>query len=154
MINIKLVERIIKKNLVKTLPERLFKLFEIFKIVLAQWGFLGDSEFAHDSRKLFQYMQGKRFIEKLTRQLYSYRNSEAEFDNYGNNTYFNHNESATSNYSYCNKHNEKFSYANYLNSYRLSLCDFIQYPSHDSMDIMVYTNNRDAVIISTSLTSL
>lgn len=131
--------------------DKVFRFFETFNLVLAQWKFLGDSEFANDSKKLYEYMQEKRYM--LMKQLYTYRNSEREFDKSGESNDENRYIHLAKHSKECAKNDVKFSYSNYLNQYRISVCDFVEYPPHDFMDIMVYTNNRDAVIISTSLTS-
>lgn len=153
MTYVKLIERLMTEdqNILRKFSRKILRSFEIFKIVLAHWRFLGDSKFAHDSKEMYEYMQGNRFILKLKKLLYTYRHSETEFDRDLNNTDENRYMNLTKASSNCK--DGLVSFINYLNKYRMSLCDFIDYPLHDSMDIMVYTHNRDAVIISTSLTS-
>lgn len=139
-------------NLLKNFSETTFRLMEIYKYVLAQWRFMGDSTQEAESKKLYEFMQTPRYMEKAMKQIFKYRPSEEQFDKYDDegisplevNTIF----------RYCQDlPDDKFSFNKYENFYRFSVCDLVEFKKHSSMDIIVFTRNYDAVVISTSLTS-
>lgn len=140
------------KAVVKNLSETIFRLMEIFKFVMGQWRFLGDSAQEGESKKLYEYMQEPRFIEKANKQIFSYRPSEEQFDKYENEQIPPLDTLRIFRDCLDNTTDFKFSFNYYENYYRFSACDLVEFKEHNSMDIMVFTNN-DAVIISTSLTS-
>lgn len=130
-----------------------FRMSEVYKMVLAQWRFMGDSVQEGESRKLYSYMQDPRFIERVMRDIYSYRPSESQFDSYEKNFIPEHYLEKIFKTCEDNITTDPFIFNNYQNNYRLSICDFVEFEKHDSMDIIVFDKNFDTVVISTSLTS-
>lgn len=126
---------------------------EVYKFVLGQWRFLGDTSQEAESKKLYEYMESPKYIEQFRKQIFGYRPSEEQFDNYENEEIPQLDYKQIFRDCLDNITEDKFSFNQYANYYRFSLCDLIEFKKHTSMDIIVSSKNRDAVIISTSLTS-
>lgn len=146
MTYLNIMDSIFRNNnaLITSFSGTIFQLMEIYKFVLGQWRFLGDSTQEGESKKLYEHMQNPRFLEIAKKQIFGYRPSEEQFDKYDREElppleYYNI-------YRECrdNVTEDKFSFNKYQ-YYRFSACDLFEFKKHSSMDIMV-TKNYDAVI--------
>lgn len=133
-----------------------FQLMEIYRMVLGHWRYFGDSEWDGESKKIFEFMQSPKFKKKTSKWIYYYRNSEEEFDSYVDksvpkiemiNMLIDCKENLTT-------RTEKFVFNKYMNTFRASHCDLVEFKTHNSLDIIVVTSNGNAVTISSSLTSM
>lgn len=120
---------------------------------MGQWRFLGDVTQEGESKKLYDYMQETRYIEKVRKQIFTYRPIEEVYDKYHGENIPPHESKKIFQDCLDNVTDEKFSFNKYQNYYRYTVCDMVEFRKQNSMDIMVFTGNNDAVIISTSLTS-
>lgn len=143
----------INTELKKNVPEAIFRLMTVCKYVLGQWRFLGDDAQEGESKKLYAYMQEPRYIEKVMKQLFSYRPIEEVYDKYNGELIPPAESKKIIRQCIDNVTDQKFSFNKYQNYYRYTVCDMVEFKKHESMDIMVFTRNGDAVLISTSLTS-